>query len=353
MTHPAVEAAFEAISQSGAKDDGERLIAAKCRALAVGQHKRWGEPEFEVLGVEELVQSDLYNPDTQARSRTFSIAGKLDLIANRRGRRVIFDHKSTSEDIKDPASPYWSQLVIEAQPSHYSLLCWLNGNKVDEVVWNVLRKPDIKPRQVPKKEREAVCADRVYFGAPVSECAVDELMSTERESLELYEYRLAYDCTVERPDHYFQRRTVARLDSDIAEHAGEVWSNSKSIMFQRAVVRDGKLPVKHSSSCMNFGRACRFLGICSGHDSADSDQWRAKNNVHSELSELTGDGRDVLTNSRIKCFQSCPRKHYYSYELGIERVREETSEALAFGTLWHKCLEAYYRWFMQEQAVAA
>jgi CRISPR/Cas system-associated exonuclease Cas4 (RecB family) len=65
-----------------------------------------------------------------------------------------------------------------------------------------------------------------------------------------------------------------------------------------------------------------------------------------ELPGIEGDGRNVLTNSRIRCFQTCRRKHFYEYELGVERQDEEEREALYFGNLWHAALEA---WFLASQ----
>lgn len=48
----------------------------------------------------------------------------------------------------------------------------------------------------------------------------------------------------------------------------------------------------------------------------------------------------VLTNSQVQCFQTCPRKHYYRYELGV-RPRS-SGRALAFGLLVHEVFEKGY-----------
>jgi hypothetical protein len=92
---------------------------------------------------------------------------------------------------------------------------------------------------------------------------------------------------------------------------------------------------------MSYGTPCKFLGICSGHDTPESDRWTRKQQVHNEL-DLEVDGRSVLTNSRIRCFQTCRRKHFYEYELGLSRVDEEEREALFFGGLWHATLDAWW-----------
>jgi len=335
-------AAIDAFAAS-ISDEKQLLVAAKCRGLLAGYDARWKDSPYQVDAVEHLVMSDLWNPETQRKSRSFRIAGKLDASAYI-DRRVVIDHKSTSEDITDPNAPYWRQLMVERQVSHYMLLEWLNGRKVDEAVWDVMRKPSISPKNVTKADVSFALAKGLYFGRQLSDRALESLRNTGRENLEMYEARLAHDCTTERPEWYFQRRTVPRLDAELHEYATELWGYSQEILIAR---RENRWP-RNSGACMLYHSPCKFLGICSGFDSPDSDNWQRKQNVHNELPMLEGDGRDVLTKSRIECFATCRRKHYFAYELGIERQDEEEREALFFGSLWHLALEAYFNASKQE-----
>lgn len=325
-------------------DDAQLLVAAKCRGLLAGYDARWHRGDCAPLYVEQHRESDLYNPETNRKSRALKIAGKLDVIAVRHGRRVIIDHKTCSQDIADHDAPYWRQLVIEGQVNQYMLLEWLNGVMVDEAVWDVTRKPSISPKKLSKAERAGVTARRAYCGRDIGQASLDWLQTEERETLEMYEARLAYDCTTERPDWYFQRRTVPRLNAEVAEYAQELWEHGQELLHVRKTGRH----VRNPGACMNYGMPCTFLGICSGHDTPDSDRWQKKPNVHVELPLINGDGRDVLTNSRIRCFQTCRRKHFYQYELGIERQDEEEKEALYFGSLYHAGLNAWWSSFIQE-----
>ena len=52
-------------------------------------------------------------------------------------------------------------------------------------------------------------------------------------------------------------------------------------------------------------------------------------------------GQDMLTHSRMSCFRTCNRKHYFSYELGIRPDRDAT--ALRIGGCVHKALESLWR----------
>jgi len=342
QTNKALQGALDAIDLAVAdcRHENAALIGAKCRGMLRGYDRLYRNAGYETLHVERLVTADLINPETQRTSRTFSIAGKIDIIAQMGNRRTIIDHKTTSEDISDPNAPYWRQLVIEGQVSHYALLAWLNGEKVDDLVWDVMRKPGISPKKLSKADRAAVVSSRKYFDVEMSTETLEALQVDERETLEMYEARLAHDCTTERPQWYFQRRPVPRMDNELLEYAGELWDHGQEILNTRNSGRN----VRNSGACMMYGSACKFLGICSGYDQPDSDKWQRKQQVHSEL-ELAGDGKDVLTNSRIRCFQTCKKKHYLTYELGIERIDEEEREALLFGTIWHFGLNEWWRFF--------
>lgn len=342
MSSSALQNAIDAMPQ-----DSDPVIAAKVRGLIAGYHAKWKNHDIVPTAVEELVQSGLFNPETHRSSRTFGAAGKIDIKGYRRSysARVIIDHKTTSQDITDPNGPYWRQLVVESQPSMYMLLEWLNGRKVDEAIWDVVRKPQIKPAKLSKAERALAVSSRKYCGRTLSDESLAALQTEDRETLEMYEARLAEDCTTTRPEWYFARRTIPRLDSELLEFAAELWEHGQEILHARQLNRWSR----NSGACMLYGSPCKFLGICSGHDDPDSDRWQRKVNVHSELPELQGDGRDQITNSRVRCFQTCRRKHYYEYELGIERQDDEEREALVFGTIWHKALNAWWSTFMEKE----
>ena len=319
------------------------VMAAKLRGLMRGYDARWGLLlDWRVTSVEDYVSSDLYNPESGRTSRTFQMAGKIDLrLLDEQGRIVLVDHKTTSEDIEDPMAAYWKQLGIEGQANHYLLLEWLNSRKVDYAIWDVVRKPSISPRQLTKSEVKIIEAEGRYGGKPVAAEDIHLALREGRETPALYEARLAQDCIETRPERYFQRRRLNRLDGEIAEYAQELWEHGQEIIAARRNDRH----MRNSGACMNYGTACRYLNICSGHDTPDSANWRHKEWVHNELVQIDGTngGRDLLTNSRIRSFQTCRRKHFYDYELGIEPVKTEDKEALVFGDLWHKAQEAYWR----------
>jgi hypothetical protein len=54
---------------------------------------------------------------------------------------------------------------------------------------------------------------------------------------------------------------------------------------------------------------------------------------------------DLLTTSRMRAYQACPRLHQYEYELGYRLAVE--AEELRFGTLWH---EGQAAWWLADSA---
>ena len=256
------------------------------------------------------------------------------------------DHKTCSEEL-GPESSYWPGLVVEGQGNLYPLVRHLQGIDVVGAIWDVLRKPGIKPRRVTGMERAGLVSQpRKYFGFVVSEAAVEYILANKgaKETAELFGYRVAAEC-LEKPERYFVRRQVPKLQQDLLDFATELWDVSQEMRQARA---DNK-HYRNSGACRMYNRACAYLGLCSGYDNPESNNWEKRKCVHAELSTLEGDGRDVLTHSRMRCFQTCRRKHYYRYELGIERAGEDESEALYFGSMIHTALEVWWNFHKEAQ----
>lgn len=318
------------------------LRQATVRAMLIGYDYKYADNwnQFQICEVEEFISSPLLNPKTLAKSRTFINGGIIDLeLADSQGHGIM-DHKTTSDSIDEPDDTYWKVLTVESQLDHYLLLKHINGEKADWAIWDVMRKPGIKPRQLTKAEAKTLEASGTYCGVPFPADIVKASLELGKETLPLYEVRLIVECT-ENSGRYFQRRRITRLGGQILQYAEELWDNGQEFREARLSERRGR----NSGACMNYGRACMYLPICSGHDSADSGNWKKKSYVHGELPIFDDGqgGRSILTNSRIRTFQLCRRKEYLAYDLGIERNDPEETEVLAFGTLWHAALAAYFR----------
>lgn len=314
------------------------VIAAKVRGLLRGYDARWSDAEWSLEGEpEQTVVLPIVNPETGKPSRTFRQAGKFDGVVTGYGRRALFEAKTTSDDIADPNSTYWRRLAIDSQVSTYFLLKWQEGSRFDAALYDVTRKPAIRPKRLTKADLSEISSRGTYCGFEVDHAEYEAVLRGQGdETPHLYELRLWRE-TLDEPERYYQRRMIPRLDADVAEYATELWAIADEIRLARLTGRH----FRNSAACMEFGRACEYLGICSGYDQPDSGNWTRAENVHAELE--IADGRDVLTNSRIKTFQRCRRLHHYRYEVGLRRIQEDEAEALYFGTAWHVALAAWWQ----------
>lgn len=337
----ALESALSALDNA----EADPMARAKARGLMRGYDAKWRDAKWVTVSVEQTFHLPIVNPQTGRQSRTFTQAGKYDGTARWDNEAWLVEHKTTSQAIEDPNAPYWRQLDIDAQVSAYMLAHWQGGEKLRGTLYDVIRKPSIGPKLISKAERASMVADKHYFGDALPYETLMELVAGmhERETPEMFEARLAHDAIKTRPDWYYGRKCIHRLDHEIVEYAQEKWDVAREI----ADARKRSAWYRNSGACMVYGTPCEYLGICSGHDSPDSDKWVRREASHSELPIVAADGRGVLTHSSIRCFQTCRRKYFYRYELGIERADREEKESLVFGSLLHLALEAWWESFKE------
>lgn len=335
-----LQAALAAIDASGpaSKD------TAMARGLMRGYHDRW-QYEADIPGsVEDEFQCSIYDLHAaqSSVSRTWKMGGKIDAVIRRRGKQYVVDSKTTSEKIGEMDAAYWRQLAVESQVDMYLLAHHIQGSSTYGAIWDVIRKPGIRPKALTKAAHALATSNRTYCGCSLSAGALDHLArhgdEKEGAGLELYEHRVYRECT-DNPGDYFQRKPVIRLEHEIMAFAEELWYITQELTAER---RADRPPLRNSGSCMAYGRPCEYLGICSSHDTPESNNWQRRGKVHEEL-DYAGDGRNIITASRLRCWQTCKRKHYYRYELGIERVDREIAPPLYFGSLMHTALEAWRR----------
>ena len=175
--------------------EGETL-----RALLAGHIWRYQDDDLEHVAVEQTFEIPLTNPDTGATSRSFTIAGKMDgVVRLADGRLAVLELKTCGEDVS-PSAEYWRRLRCDGQISLYVLAARALGHDAATVLYDVTRKPTIRLRKT--------------------------------ETPEQYGERLLADIG-ERPDYYFQRREVPRLEDELAEYQAELWQQAKLILETR------------------------------------------------------------------------------------------------------------------------
>lgn len=246
------------------------------------------------------------------------------------GRAFIIDHKTTSSEIED-GSPFWQRLRLDTQVSTYMVGARALGFEPVGAVWDVVRKPSIKQGKATPE------ADRKYTKATKKEPS--RLFANQRETdepLDEYRERLAADIAA-NPESYYKRGFVVRSVEEERQAARDTWDIAAQVAFAS---RNSAFP-RTPNACERYGRMCSYWEVCTGAASIDdATRFRRAAGTHEELSGIKRH-LPLITNSAMTTFQRCAREYQFSYVLGWRPIK--TAEALAFGTLVHLGLEAWWR----------
>jgi hypothetical protein len=346
-----LKASLDAIAQAVGRSPEAKELAAKAWGLMIGYHARWARSAWSAVAVQAGFQLPIINPATGRRSRTFSQAGRCEGIVSRRAEHFLLESKTAGEDIDRPDAPFWRRLAVDTRAGTYALARRQLGRPVAGVLYDVLRRPHLRPRVIPKGTPKRAERDTVgtrlelqrrntYFGWPVDQREQGRVLGGDgRETARLYGLRIVAD-TLRRPDWYFQRRILKRSKGQLTRHARELWETAVEIRLARRAGRH----YANSQACMAYHTPCPYLPICSGRDTPHSDRWHTAQSIHPELAgELADvDEQEVLTPSRIQCFNLCRRRHYFRYELRIVPVGQPASEALRLGRVIRQALAAWW-----------
>jgi hypothetical protein len=274
---------------------------ARAEAMMEGYDARWGDEQYEVLGVEVEFRAPLVNPETGASSRTFERAGKEDvLVRDVEGREFVMEHKSAGEDIGQ-GSAFWARLRMGGQAAGYIRGGEAMGYRPEGVIYDVARKPDLRPYKATPveerkytKEKQVKCARCCDTGGEWGggTCVVcngsrrvvepSRLYANQRETDETVdEYRDRVRAAIaEDPDRYYQRGLVVRLEAQMTEADAELWQLGQTL---RECHRLGLAP-RNTDACQRYGRTCSYFPICAGEASADDERYVRLRFPHSELS---------------------------------------------------------------------
>jgi hypothetical protein len=320
--------------------------------------QKWKEDNgrYEILSVEELITGPIINPETKKQS-SYLAAGKIDgMIRERKtGSIGLMDHKLLSSAIDEDRHEH---LLIDSQPMTYALLKLLNGVKVDFALWDCLVKTQHRIRQessrvVQEAKPERVAARKttepdgtVYLKGETIPARAEVRDTTAGETFEEFEERILA-VYLKNPDEYFLRKRVPILSHNLANFASDLYDWTQLI---DSAHKTGK-HLKNPGACFEYNRPCKFLGLCSGRSDADDKSvWQQAGTNHAELDLPDGiEHRQVITNSRIKTFRTCNKKHYGQYELGLKKAAEEFDEPLVVGSCGHAGLEAYFEQIKESQ----
>lgn len=258
---------------------------------------RWAAAPLEYLGrTEKPFRLPLINPATGKPTPSFDLAGKMDAVVRiEDGRGAVKESKMLGEDI-GPDSPLWRRLRMDHQISLYIHTAREIGYKVDTVLYDVTRKPTIAPTAVPLLDADGVKIVLDAHGERVrtkdgkkwrQTASTDDgyRLLTRTMTPDEWGAKLTADI-MERPDYYFARVEVPRLDQDIEEYRYELWDIQLAIRDAQKTGRWYRTVGKNCQFCPYFDPCSTSQQIDPAHPPAG---FEILTNVHPELGELNGD----------------------------------------------------------------
>lgn len=290
----AIEMMRSYVNDDGKATDPFELV--KAETLMAGYTTRWGDEPYETIAVEKqfrlliLLGTDVVQGDKiiarTAPGHAFDLGGSIDAIvqlglhpidANVPTTLHNVEHKTTSADIS-AGSDYWRHVIaLDSQVSTYEAAAKAMGFDVQDTIYDVIRKPELVPLKATPEESKK-------YTKPTKAEPIPRLYANQRETDETpeeYRTRLTEDI-VARPDWYFARQTIVRLDRDNEEHARDVEQTAALIRFST----DHDAWPRSPNACERYRRMCDFFSVCSGECSIDDGtRYEHKTRQHEELSE--------------------------------------------------------------------
>ena len=250
--------------------------AVTVECLLRGHVWRWQNEPLTPTAAEVVFDLPIINPETGAATPCFRHGGMIDqLVTLPDGRAAVLEFKTTAFGI-EPDADYWARLRIDHQISNYYLAASeAMAMTVDTVIYDVTRKPTIRPNAVPVTDEAGLKVvldangERVWRKdgkAPkqTADAANGERVQTRPMTLTEWADRLMGDI-YERPDWYYARREIPRLPADVDEYREELWQQQQQL---RASEIKGRW-FRNTAACVGFQR-CEFFALCTaGHDMAE------------------------------------------------------------------------------------
>jgi len=290
----AVRASYEMTPPEYDQTEWEMERETVCAMLS-GYVWRWEKSGLTWIASEQSFEIPVVNPETGAASTLWNLAGKIDGIVELEDKRLaVGEHKLISDDL-NADSDWWRRLQLDPQVSIYVYAARELGHDVATVLYDVARKPTIKQTPVSLLDELGmkVVLDRNGQRVKTERGLWRQTGDTEKgytlqtRPMTVGEWtQKVVDDIAARPDWYYARREIPRLDDEIRECQAEFWDLQKVIReaqnsgrWFRTVSRD---------SCP----WCSYFSLCSSKFNPQTgvlpDEFQYLENRHPELSSERG-----------------------------------------------------------------
>lgn len=296
----AVEAGAKGLDVEAAMGDGlaDPYDLALVAAMFTTHKERWAGRGLEHVYAEVAFHDvPIVNPATGRATPVYVSDGKIDRIVRLAdGRLAIMEYKTTSKDFA-PGDDYWLRLHIDLQLSIYLLAARHLGIDVSTILYDVTRRPALRPSQIPVTDAEGVkivldaAGERVKTKTgtwrQTGDTALGYVVKTRVETPEEFADRVATAMRAD-PDKHFARIEIARTDADLDDARSEIWMQQ---LAHREAQRANRW-YRNPEACFGVNTRCEFVDIClsRGLDTYTPDGFERLSTANPELDGTTTTG---------------------------------------------------------------
>lgn len=313
-----------------AETDSKKYDIERVRAMVVAYHSHYANDGCKALAIEEPFDLPVIDTKT-GKPLGRNYCGVVDAIVELEGKTWFVDHKTTSRLSDD----YWTELQTNPQLTHYLLAARQVGIEAAGFLWDVVLKPTIEPKKLPKKSIEEIEAGS-YCGFPIDVkdyCDSEgHYNQGEKEPPKLYGLRCLSEYLAD-PGRFFQRQKVYRNGEQLLDYLTDL--NVISQTMDR-VAQEERLQYPNRYACKSFGRMCDFHSICRGDD-PERLHYRPKG-PNPESRQFS---KGSLSVSQVGTHLRCRKEWMFRYVDQIEPMRPTYDDSLAMGSMFHKCIEFF------------
>lgn len=288
--------------------------------LLCGYAWRWEDDKLTHLAPEANFQIPLVNPATGAASKIFDFAGKIDgIVELEDGRRAVKESKLLGESL-DSNSDIWKRLRFDHQISFYIIAARQSGHDVSTALFDATRKPTIKRKEITCLDQEgrAIVLDRHGIrqfkrgGQPRLTGDKAKGYVLQRRMMSVAEWGEALNEDIgSRPDYYYARVEVPRLDNELDECRAEAWDIQQTL-------REAQRNNRWYRTCnRNTCPYCAYAGPCLSGFSPNEDPlpegFEYVRTIHPELGEIEDGNRTTTTQDTAATAaerETAPRREY-------------------------------------------
>ena len=267
---------FDLVIEQAGNDPKARQRAIMGKAMMISYMRLYAVESFRVHSIEKVWTGQIINPDTNATSRTFTRAGKMDgvVIMDLPGEPFyLLEHKTAAR--VDAA--YIKKLWCDTQIRFYADGLRENGIPIAGVLYNILVKTRLEQHEGETEEEFQIrYTELCAKNRSGKSSAKRQLPETDEEFmarlLEWYEQPSA-----------FHREEILITQDALDAVRDEVWTMTQEYLWSR---RRGKYPMRRNS-CFFYSKECPYFNLCSSNfDEGIRDNFYCHKAVHDELGIL-------------------------------------------------------------------